>query len=70
MLLCTYVTDNLPKDQEDDGLGKLRKPYHCDVCNQDLTFTTAEALKHRRSCTGQQEDADNDNNGDDNDGKT
>jgi len=28
----------------------LRKPYHCSTCDQQYSFTTTEALKHRKNC--------------------
>jgi len=30
----------------------LRKPYHCSLCDQQFSFTTTEALKHRKDCSG------------------
>ena len=55
--LCVCVSEHVPEEEADDGLGRLRKPYHCDVCDADFRFTTAEALKHRRSCTGSTEES-------------
>jgi transposase-like protein len=33
------------------GLDALRKPYRCASCAQDFSFTTAEALRHKKACT-------------------
>jgi transposase-like protein len=30
----------------------LRKPYRCPLCEQKFSFTTAEALKHKKLCGG------------------
>jgi len=30
----------------------LRKPYHCSACSRQYSFTTIEALKHKKNCSG------------------
>lgn len=30
------------------GASSLTRAYHCDVCNQELTLTPTEILKHKR----------------------
>jgi hypothetical protein len=39
-------------DTRDRSLDSLRKDYQCSVCGQDFKFTTAEILKHKKSCKG------------------
>ena len=34
----------------------LRKPYHCSSCDQQYSFTTTEALKHKKNCCGKSTD--------------
>ncbi|XP_021238564.1 probable ATP-dependent RNA helicase DHX34 [Numida meleagris] len=40
-----------PQDEEPHGCpptSALQRPYHCDVCQRDFSFTPTEILRHRR----------------------
>lgn len=36
---------------ERDRFDALRKPFRCDLCGQDFRFTTAEMLRHKKTCS-------------------
>jgi len=50
-----YVSD-VKEQAERSRTDALRKPYHCSSCDCQYSFTTTEALKHKKSCRGEPTD--------------
>lgn len=48
---CTFVlrfSEAEAKKTGSSSASSLSRVYHCDVCNEDLTLTSTEILKHKR----------------------
>ncbi|XP_038548307.1 probable ATP-dependent RNA helicase DHX34 [Micropterus salmoides] len=51
---CRPAEEQQPKEEPECGkagsssVSSLTRVYHCDVCNEDLTLTSTEILKHKR----------------------
>lgn len=51
---ASQFVDGIKEQTERSRTDALRKPYHCSSCDQQFSFTTTEALKHKKHCTKKQ----------------
>ena len=48
----TQFVHDIKEQAEHSRTDALRKPYHCSSCDNQYNFTTTEALKHKKNCSG------------------
>jgi len=53
---ASQFVDSIKEQAERSRADALRKPYHCSSCQQQYNFTTTEALKHKKNCSGKPTD--------------
>lgn len=49
---ASQFVHDVKEQAEQSRTDAIRKPYRCSSCNQQYNFTTTEALKHKKNCSG------------------